>query len=92
MKDIPAQLHSELTISAILRREDARDVFVSNKMSSINEIQPGNKIGSSSIRRICLLNDFCQNIKISELRGNIHTRLEKLEQKIWTVSSLQLLA
>tara|TARA_B000000609_G_C24181442_1_gene358838 strand:- start:119 stop:1009 length:891 start_codon:yes stop_codon:yes gene_type:complete len=81
MKDIPAQLHSELTISAILRREDARDVFVSNKMSSINEIQPGNKIGSSSIRRICLLNDFCQNIKISELRGNIHTRLEKLEQK-----------
>ena len=36
MKDIPAQLHSELTISAILRREDARDVFVSNKMSSIN--------------------------------------------------------
>ena len=50
MKDIPAQLHSELTISAILRREDARDVFVSNKMSSIDEIQPGNKIGSSSIR------------------------------------------
>ena len=63
MKDIPAQLHSELTISAILRREDARDVFVSNKMSSINEIQPDPSDNFSLDTTI----NFSENVRANEV-------------------------
>ena len=78
MKDMPAELHEELIISAILEREDDRDVLISNKYNSLAEFTADSSIGTSSVRRICNLKYEYPNIKISDMRGNIDTRINKI--------------
>ena len=79
MKDVPAQLPEGLEIGAILEREDPRDAFVSNTYSSIDELPQGAVVGTSSLRRQCQLLDKRPDLQIKSLRGNVNTRLQKLD-------------
>ena len=78
MKDMPAEMHENLTISSILEREDCRDVLISKKYNSLEEFSKGSNIGTSSVRRICNLKHDYPNIKILDMRGNIDTRIKKV--------------
>ena len=78
MKDMPATLHNDLTISAILEREDARDVLISKKYSNLSDFTINDYVGTSSVRRICNLKYHYPNIKISDIRGNVDTRIKKV--------------
>jgi hydroxymethylbilane synthase len=78
MKDVPAELPEGLILQAILEREDPRDAFVSNKYKSLDEIPEGAIVGTSSLRRASQL--YRQYpIKTELLRGNVNTRLAKLD-------------
>ena len=78
MKDVPAKLDKNFSITSIMKREDPRDVFISNSHKSITEISSGT-IGSSSPRRQAMIKHFLENLDVIELRGNINTRLKKLQ-------------
>jgi len=78
MKDVPAKLDEKFLITSILKREDPRDVFISNSHKSIAQISSGT-VGSSSPRRQAMIKHFVGNIDVIELRGNINTRLKKLQ-------------
>jgi hydroxymethylbilane synthase len=80
MKDVPATLDARFYISSIMRREDPRDVFISNKHKTLSDIKTG-IIGSSSPRRQAILKHVNAGIKSIEIRGNIQTRLEKLKKE-----------
>ena len=79
MKDMPATIHQDLKISAILEREDFRDVLISNKYKSLNDFEKGSSIGTSSIRRICNLKHSFKKIEIQNVRGNIDSRINKVK-------------
>jgi len=79
MKDVPAQLPDGLEIGAILFREDPRDAFVSNTYSNIDQLPQGAIVGTSSLRRQCQLLDLRPDLQIKSLRGNVNTRLQKLD-------------
>lgn len=79
MKDMPAILPEGLTIGAIPRREDARDVLISKNGASIEELPEGAIIGTSSLRRQAQLLHYRPDLQIETLRGNIDTRLRKLD-------------
>ena len=78
MKDIPANMHEELEISAILKRDDARDVLISKKYKSLEEFPDKSFIGTSRVRRICCINSLYPKIRIKNIRGNVDTRIAKL--------------
>jgi hydroxymethylbilane synthase len=80
MKDVPAKLPDGLTIAAILEREDPRDAFVSNTYSTVDELPQGATVGTSSLRRQCQLLTRRPDLVIKSLRGNVNTRLSKLDQ------------
>tara|TARA_B100001059_G_C17779093_1_gene553046 strand:- start:678 stop:1589 length:912 start_codon:yes stop_codon:yes gene_type:complete len=80
MKDVPANLDARFKISSIMRREDPRDVFISNEHKTLSDIKTG-VIGSSSPRRQAILQHINADIKSIEIRGNIQTRLEKLKKE-----------
>ena len=82
MKDMPTEFPSGLEINTFLKREDFRDSFVSLKYDSINELPVGAIIGSSSIRRKAQLLNIRSDLKVVEFRGNVQTRLKKLEDGI----------
>lgn len=77
-KDLPAVLPTEFMLSGFLVREDARDVFVAKLYSSLDDLPNGAVIGTSSSRRAMLLHRYYPHCQIKLLRGNIHTRLKKL--------------
>ena len=79
MKDVPAELPAGLEIGAILEREDPRDAFVSNRYASIGELPLGARVGTSSLRRQCQLRASRPDLEILDLRGNVNTRLAKLD-------------
>lgn len=79
MKDVPVELPEGLHLSVILEREDPRDAFVSNKYASITELPQGAKVGTASLRRQCQLSDNRPDLEILPLRGNVNTRLRKLD-------------
>lgn len=79
MKDVPVELPPGFHIGAILAREDPRDVLVSVKFSSLNQLPQAACIGTSSLRRQCQLKQRFPHWQILPLRGNVGTRLEKLE-------------
>ena len=80
MKDVPAELPEGLHLGIITKREDPRDAFVSNKYSSLNELPQGAKIGTSSLRRRAQLSILRPDLVIEDLRGNLDTRLRKLDE------------
>jgi len=79
MKDVPALLPDGLEIDAILSREDPRDAFVSNNYAKIDELPQGAVVGTSSLRRQCQLLNQRPDLCIRSLRGNVNTRLQKLD-------------
>ncbi|HIG42078.1 MAG: hydroxymethylbilane synthase [bacterium] len=80
MKDVPSVLPPELTISAMCEREDPRDALVCNKYDNLEELPAGAKIGSSSLRRRLQLKLAREDLVYEELRGNVDTRLRKLDE------------
>jgi len=79
MKDVPAELPEGLAIGAILDREDPRDAFVSNGYDSVDALPRGARVGTSSLRRQCQLRARRPDLEILDLRGNVGTRLGKLD-------------
>ncbi len=79
MKDVPVEFPSGLHLAAILTREDPRDALVSNHYSSINDLPENARIGTSSLRRECQIKEKFPNAEIIPLRGNVNTRLSKLD-------------
>ncbi|MCP5083782.1 MAG: hydroxymethylbilane synthase [Alphaproteobacteria bacterium] len=80
MKDMPAELPPGLIIDCLLTREDVRDGFISPHHSSISELPEGAVVGTSSVRRQAQLQRLRPDIKIVPFRGNVQTRLRKLEE------------
>ena len=80
MKDVPAELPEGLGIGAILEREDPRDAFVSSQFISIGDLPQGARVGTSSLRRQCQLRAARPDLQILDLRGNVGTRLSKLDE------------
>ncbi|WP_428310879.1 hydroxymethylbilane synthase [Hydrocarboniphaga sp.] len=80
MKDVPAQQPAGLCLSAFLAGEDPRDAFVSNTYSSVAELPQGAHVGTSSLRRSTQLRGLRPDLQISPLRGNVGTRLRKLDE------------
>jgi len=79
MKDVPAELPEGLMIGAILEREDPRDAFVSSRYADIAALPRGARVGTSSLRRQCQLRALRPDLEILELRGNVGTRLDRLD-------------
>lgn len=79
MKDVPMQFPKGLSLSVICKREDPRDAFVSNKYQSLDELPQGSIVGTSSLRRQCQLKQLRPDLDIRSLRGNVGTRLTKLD-------------
>lgn len=84
MKDVPREFAPGLGIAAISRREDARDCFISNHFSSVAELPLGAVIGTSSLRRASQLRKLRPDISIEPLRGNIDTRIRRLDEGKFT--------
>ncbi|MBA3014681.1 MAG: hydroxymethylbilane synthase [Proteobacteria bacterium] len=80
MKDVPAELPDELHLALITPREDPRDAFISNKYKSLIDLPQGAKIGTSSLRRRAQLAKIRPDLVIDDLRGNLDTRLRKLDE------------
>jgi hydroxymethylbilane synthase len=79
MKDVPVDLPPGLHLSVILEREDPRDAFVSNLHTNLGDLGEGARVGTSSLRRQCQLADRRPDLEITPLRGNVNTRLRKLD-------------
>ena len=79
MKDVPMQFPEGLGLSVICKREDPRDAFVSNKFRALDELPQGAIVGTSSLRRQCQLKKLRPDLNIQSLRGNVGTRLSKLD-------------
>ena len=80
LKDLPMNLNEEFMIAAISKREDARDAFISNDFGAIEMLPPGSIIGTSSLRRQSQLQQRFPDLIIQPLRGNLQTRLKKLDK------------
>lgn len=81
IKDIPAQFPEGLMLAAICQRDEVRDAFVANKYTSLNDLPKGAIVGTSSLRRQCQLRCHYPHLKIKDLRGNVGTRLNKLDEE-----------
>jgi hydroxymethylbilane synthase len=79
MKDVPMEFPAGLGLAVICPREDARDAFVSNRFKTFDDLPKGAVVGTSSLRRQCQLLAARPDLKISFLRGNVQTRLQKLD-------------
>ena len=79
MKDVPYEIPDGFELGAILERENPFDAFVSNDFDSIDELPNGAKVGTCSQRRIVQLKDRRPDLEILDLRGNVNTRLKKLD-------------
>ena len=80
MKDLPAELPPGFAIAAILEREDPRDAFVSSRYSSLKELPEGAVVGTSSLRRAAQILERYPGLEAKLLRGNVETRLAKLDR------------
>jgi hydroxymethylbilane synthase len=79
-KDVPVEMPAEFRLAAILEREDPRDAFVSNRYSSVEELPAGAVVGTSSLRREAQLRERWPALDVRPLRGNLDTRLAKLDR------------
>jgi len=79
MKDVPVELPKGLHLSVICPREDPRDAFISNDYASFEALPKGARLGTSSLRRQCQLAAQRPDLNIIDLRGNVNTRLQKLD-------------
>ena len=79
MKDVPVEFPEGLHLAVICEREDPRDAFVSNNYEKIEDLPEGARVGTSSLRRMCQIRNWRPDLKIMDLRGNVNTRLRKLD-------------
>ncbi|UKH42320.1 hydroxymethylbilane synthase [Actinobacillus pleuropneumoniae serovar 4 str. M62] len=79
MKDVPMTFPEGLGLAVICEREDPRDAFVSNKYQNLDELPAGAVVGTSSLRRQCQLMAKYPHLEVKSLRGNVGTRLSKLD-------------
>ena len=79
MKDVPVELPEGLHLPVIMEREDPRDAFVCDRYASLDALPEGARVGTSSLRRQCQLADRRPDLVIVPLRGNVNTRLRKLD-------------
>jgi hydroxymethylbilane synthase len=79
-KDVPVAMDSAFTLAAILRREDPRDALVSARYGALEELPPGAIVGTSSLRREAQLRAQFPQLTVRPLRGNLDTRLGKLDR------------
>ena len=79
LKDVPMELPAGFALAAVLEREDPRDAFVSNRYGSLDELPRGAVVGTSSLRREVQLRALRPDLTIEPLRGNLDTRLRKLD-------------
>ncbi|HAD99809.1 MAG TPA: hydroxymethylbilane synthase [Gammaproteobacteria bacterium] len=79
MKDVPYEIPPGFELGAILKRENPFDAFVSNHYESIDDLPQGAKVGTCSMRRIVQLKALRPDLEILDLRGNVNTRLQKLD-------------
>ncbi|GHA61249.1 hydroxymethylbilane synthase [Photobacterium aphoticum] len=79
MKDVPVEFPEGLGLVTICEREDPRDAFVSNQYESIEQLPAGAVVGTSSLRRQCQLRAQRPDLIVKDLRGNVNTRLSKLD-------------
>ncbi len=79
MKDVPMAFPEGLHLPVICQREDPRDAFVSNKYASLDSLPAGSRVGTSSLRRECQLRGHRPDLEVLPLRGNVNTRLAKLD-------------
>jgi len=80
MKDVPMTLPEGFSLAAIGEREDPRDAFVSNQYKNLDELPAGSMVGTSSLRRQSRLLARYPHLQVSALRGNVGTRLKKLDE------------
>jgi hydroxymethylbilane synthase len=81
LKDVPMDLPSGFALAAVLEREDPRDALVSPRFASLAELPQGAKVGTSSLRRVVQLLAQRPDLVIEPLRGNLDTRLRKLDER-----------
>ena len=79
MKDVPVEFPEGLGLEIICPREDPRDAFVSNTINSLADLPHGAVVGTSSLRRQCQIKAMRPDLTIRDLRGNVNTRLKKLD-------------
>ena len=80
LKDVPMELPEGFELAAVMRREDPRDAFVSVRHAGLDALPPGAKVGTSSLRRAAQLTERRPDLRIEPLRGNLDTRLGKLDR------------
>ena len=80
MKDVPVELPDGLHLAVICSREDPHDAFVSNHFDSIEALPQNAKVGTSSMRRQCQIRERRPDLNIVDLRGNVNSRLKKLDE------------
>jgi hydroxymethylbilane synthase len=80
LKDVPMDLPEGFELNCILEREDPRDAWVSPHFESLESLPPGSVVGTSSLRRTVLLQALRPDLQIAALRGNLDTRLRKLDE------------
>src|SRR5437763_3822208 len=80
LKDVPMELPEGFELAAVLQREDARDAFVSNDFDNLATLPPGSIVGTSSLRRQSLIAARYPQLVVKPLRGNLDTRLAKLDR------------
>jgi hydroxymethylbilane synthase len=80
LKDVPMDLPEGFALAAVWQREDPRDAFVSNRYASLSELPHGAVVGTSSLRRVVQLLAMRPDLQIEPLRGNLDTRLRKLDE------------
>ena len=80
MKDVPMNIPSGYVLAAIMEREDPRDAFISNQYTSLDVLPAGSVVGTSSLRRESQLGAHFPHLRVQPLRGNVQTRLRKLDE------------
>jgi hydroxymethylbilane synthase len=80
LKDVPMEMPEGFELAAVLEREDPRDAFVSNDFASFDELPGGAVVGTSSLRRQALISACFPHLVVKPLRGNLDTRLAKLDR------------
>ena len=80
-KDMPTQLPEGLTLAAMTKRHNPKDVFVSDKYDKIADLPQGAKIGTSSLRRRAQLLNYRSDLELTDIRGNLQTRLARMKEQ-----------
>lgn len=80
MKDVPAEMPAGFLLASVLERADPHDAFVANRLRQLGDLPAGARVGTSSLRRQCQLRRARPDLRLLALRGNVDTRLRKLDE------------